>query len=125
MHGLQTTQVEIKGYNNGSIFQNGIVQALNTFYQGFWILLLILGVTGIIIKIKPSPDRTSEVAIQNRKLQLLSAFSLFISFAFIGQLALLEADGGTMLLGGTLYLIPIYPVLLLMIISSATRMLKK
>jgi hypothetical protein len=123
VRGLLTEQQREKAYNPGSWFMAGITTLLSNAYRSLWPFLLLVGSVSLFIvprKKETSRKQTMRIPVL---LTTLGVCALFAMALYIGQLALLEAAGGVfMLSAGSLYLIPIYPLILFSLMAAWTRL---
>ena len=122
VHGLANPASTARAYNPDGTYLKGVTSALETLYRGVWILLLVVATIGAIVPLRVArTERT--VRVRARVLRWLAVAGIAGTAVVIVQLALLEADGGLMMIAnGSLYLLPAYPLVLLFLAAGFARL---
>jgi hypothetical protein len=122
VRGLLTVEQRNRPYNPGSFFLQGVTVFLVNLYKPIWALSILVGLAGLVAR-KAWSDRGWAARRRALALSSIGAILLLGVLGFIGQIALLEADGGSiMIASGYVYLLPVYPMVLVGILAGITRL---
>jgi hypothetical protein len=105
-------------YESNDLFAGDLRKSLGLFYSAIWIPLFLIAIVGLFLNKRSAP---SDLAIT---LQVLGiGFGLGISILML-QIALLQASSGYyMNSGGDLYLLPLHPLVMLIMVVGVFRLL--
>ncbi len=114
VRGLPVRDVETL-YRPDAFYLGSTIVLLERLYGAMWVPLLLVSTIGLCVRIR------GERPLDHLRLACLAAGTFGVLMLF--QLAVLEASSGLyMSAGGNLYLLPVFPAMLLFIVSGIGRL---
>lgn len=107
INGLPAAYQTIEKYNPNGHYIAGFIMVLENIYKALWIPLLVAAASGLLLSTNKRPSQ--EKALRAIGIASIAAISILVL-----QLSLIDVDGGLILnRAGVLYLLPVYPLLLI------------